>query len=65
MACRVPKDPDGHMVMHAPVTSFKEAGCHFEIKEQFYNLEGAAYLIFNINDEQELQCAEQCPKVIV
>ena len=40
------KDPDGHVVMHAHDACFQRGWMPFCVEEDFFDLEGAVYLIF-------------------
>ena len=58
------KDPDGHMVTHMHSFDFQRGQMPFVILADFSYLEGAAWLNFNLHNNQELQCTKQWPKVI-
>ena len=63
MVCSASKDPDGHMVTCMHSLDFQRGQMPFVIWADFSYLEGAAWLNFNLHNNQELQCTKQCPKL--
>ena len=56
MTCDASKDLDGHLVMHVHDFNFWRGQMSFVIWADFSYLEEAAWLNFNLHNDQELQC---------